>query len=310
MKPSPLRYHRPGSLEEAVALLARLDGSGKVLAGGQSLVPMLSMRLAAPAHLVDVNGLPGLDDVVVGAEQVVVGALVRHSDLLAHDGVRAAQPLVAQALSHVAHPTIRNRGTTVGSVVHADPSAEMPAVVALLGGALRVASVRGEREVPAGELFVGPLETSLAADEVAVALVLPVRGPGEGTAVVEVARRHGDYAVAGVVAQVVVTDGLVRSARAAYVSAGELGEVVDLAGPVVGSRPETADWDEAADLAHGLVAVEADIHATAAYRAQLVRVLTARALRAAAEHATSDPATSDPATSEPATSDPAPGGPR
>ncbi len=178
MKPSPLRYHRPGSLDEAVALLARLDGEGKVLAGGQSLVPMLSMRLAAPAHLVDINGLPGLDDVVVGAELVVVGALVRHSDLLAHDGVRAAQPLVAQALSHVAHPTIRNRGTTVGSVVHADPSAEMPAVLALLGGALRVASVRGEREVPAAELFVGPLETSLAADEVAVAVRAP--GPAAG----------------------------------------------------------------------------------------------------------------------------------
>lgn len=285
MKPSPLRYHRPGSLDDVVQLLARLDGEGKVLAGGQSLVPLLSMRLAAPAHVVDINAVPGLDGVEVGPHRVRVGALVRHTDLLAHEGVRMAQPLVAQALSHVAHPTIRNRGTTVGSVVHADPAAEMPAVTALLGGALEVASARGRREIGAAELFLGPLETSMAPDEVAVALHLPVRARGEGCAVEEVSRRHGDYAVVGVVAQVRVEAGAVRSARAVYVSAGELGEAHDLTAPVEGADATGAGWDAAADLAASVVAVEADIHATAAYRTELVRGLTGRALRAAAGRA-------------------------
>ncbi len=280
MKPSALRYHRPGSLDEAVGLLARLDG-GKVLAGGQSLVPLLSMRLAAPAHLVDINALPGLDQVEVVDGELRFGALVRHTDLLADETAIAAQPLVPQALSHVAHPTIRNRGTTVGSIVHADPSAEMPAVLALLGGTVRVASVRGERDVAAADLFVGPLETSLAEDEVAVAVHLPVRAPGEGTAVVEVARRHGDYAVVGVVVQVRVEAGAVLAARAVYVSAGELGEVHDLVGPVRGAPVAEAPWDRCGDLAAAVVAVEPDIHATAAYRSELVRGLTVRALRAA-----------------------------
>lgn len=290
MKPSPLRYHRPGSLDEAVGLLARLDGGGKVLAGGQSLVPMLSMRLAAPAHIVDISALPGLDRVEVTDTEVRFGALVRHTDLLAHAGVRGAQPLVAQALSHVAHPTIRNRGTTVGSIVHADPSAEMPAVLALLGGTLRVASVRGEREISAAELFVGPLETSMAGDEVAVAVHLPVRAQGEGTAVVEVARRHGDYAVVGVVVQVRVEAGAVVSARAVYVSAGELGEVHDLVDPVRGATAEEAPWERCGDLAASVVAVDPDIHATAAYRSELVRGLTVRALRAATADVTEEAA--------------------
>lgn len=281
MKPSPLRYHRPREVAEAVRLLSELEGA-KVLAGGQSLVPLLSMRLAAPAHLVDLDALPGLDRVEVGAGAVTVGALVRHTDLLTHVGARRAQPLLAQALTHVAHPTIRNRGTTLGSVVHADPSAEMPAVLALLGGSVRAVSVRGERVVPAAELFVGPLETSLAHDELALSLTVPAAADDEGTAVVEVARRHGDYAVVGVVAQVRARDATVVSARASFVSAGELGIVVDLSAPVAGSAAAQADWAACGDLAADLVEAEADIHASAAYRTQLVRVLTARALAEAA----------------------------
>lgn len=281
MKPSPLRYHRPRDVPEAVRLLAELDGA-KVLAGGQSLVPLLSMRLAAPAHLVDLDALPGLDAVEVGNGTVTVGALVRHADLLTHVGARRAQPLLGQALAHVAHPTIRNRGTTLGSVVHADPSAEMPAVLALLGGSVRAVSVRGERVVPASDLFVGPLETSLAHDELALSFTVPAARDGEGTAVVELARRHGDYAVVGVVAAVRLDDGTVAGARAAFVSAGELGTVVDLDGPVAGSPAAQADWTACGDLAADLVDVEPDIHATAAYRTQLVRVLTARALAEAA----------------------------
>jgi carbon-monoxide dehydrogenase medium subunit len=272
-----------------VRLLAELHGRGesaKVLAGGQSLVPLLSMRLAEPEHVVDVGALPGLADVAAGPERVSVGALVRHRGLEQHEGAYAVLPLLRQALVNVAHPTIRNRGTVVGSLCHADPSAELPAVLLLLGGAVTARSVRGERTVPAAKLFTGPLETSLADDELAVAAHFPTPPPRTGTSVVEVARRHGDYAVCGVVAAVTLDDaGLVRSARAAYVSAGDALAPVDLGEPVAGAAPASADWRAAGELARVSVATEDDLHATAAYRSRLVAVLTERALREAAGRA-------------------------
>ena len=137
MKPAPFAYLRPGSLADALAALAEAPDA-KVLAGGQSLVPLLSMRLAAPATLVDINGLPGLADVTATDDGVRIGAVARHADVLASDDVRRVQPLVTMALAHVAHPTIRNRGTTVGSLVHADAAAEMPVVLRVLGGAVEV----------------------------------------------------------------------------------------------------------------------------------------------------------------------------
>lgn len=281
MKPSPLRYHRPTSLSEALDLLAELGDVGKVMAGGQSLVPLLSMRLAAPAHVVDVNALPGLAEVEVGDDAVRVGALVRHSGLERHDGAAGAIPLLRRAVRHVAHPTIRNRGTTVGSIVHADPSGEMPAVLTLLGGHLVVRSVQGERSVPAAELFAGPLETSLRPDELAVAAVFPRTDGETGCGVAEISRRHGDYAVAGVVASVHVHQGRVAGVRACFVSAGEVGVVVDLSDSLAGHDARTADWGVAGELAHELVETEQDIHASADYRSQLVRVLTTRAVREA-----------------------------
>ena len=157
MKPAPFDYVRPGSLDDAVAALVG-DPGAKVLAGGQSLVPLLSMRLASPSRLVDINGLPELDSVEAGPDGVRIGALARHADVLASEDVRRVQPLVSLALTNVAHATIRNRGTTVGSIVHADAAAEMPMVLRLLEGSVDVASVRGRRTIPAAELFAGPLE--------------------------------------------------------------------------------------------------------------------------------------------------------
>lgn len=289
MKPPPFTYHRPRELPEALDLLSRVGGEGKVLAGGQSLLPMLSMRLAAPRNLVDINALPGLDSVDVGPDGVRVGALVRHAALERHDAAAAAVPVLRQALRHVAHATIRNRGTSVGSIVHADPSAELPAVLTLLGGRVVAASIRGEREVAASDLFAGPLETTLAPDELVVAAVVPRLPARTGTAVVEVARRHGDYALCGVVAAVTLDDdGAVVAARATYVSAGELGAVVDLSEAVGGAHAadREAAWRAAAEAARERVAVDADIHATARYRQHLVAVLTARALGQAAGAAT------------------------
>lgn len=270
MKPAPFAYLRPGSLADALAALAEAPDA-KVLAGGQSLVPLLSMRLAAPGTLVDINGLPGLADVVATADGVRVGALARHADVLASADVRRVQPLVSMALAHVAHPTIRNRGTTVGSLVHADAAAEMPVVLRLLDGWLEAASVRGTRVVPADELFLGPLESSLTHDEIAVAAFFPALAPGAGVAFEEISRRHGDYALCGVAALV---DG--DSLRVGYLSVADVPTVVDLTGV-----PEE-QW---ADTALAQLDPAADIHASADYRAHLVRVLTTRVVRSAHEHA-------------------------
>ena len=274
MKPGPFAYHRPASLAEALATLAG-DPHAKVLAGGQSLLPLLSMRLAAPSALVDIGGLPDLDRVEVDRDGVRVGALARHADVLADPEVRRVQPLVSQALACVAHATIRNRGTTVGSLVHADAAAEMPAVLALLGGSVEAASVRGTRTIPAGELYVGPLESALAPDEVATSAFFPALADGAGVAFDEIARRQGDYALCGV-AVLVEPDVDGGRVRAAYVSVSDVPTVVDLTGVAA------ADLGDAA-LEH-LDPAE-DIHATAAYRAQLVRVLTTRVVAAARDHA-------------------------
>ena len=275
MKPAPFAYRRPETLEAALEALAGEPGA-KVLAGGQSLVPLLSMRLAAPPTVVDVNRLPDLDAVTVTDDEVRVGALVRHADLLAHEGAQTAQPLIAMALSHVAHATIRNRGTTVGSIVHADAAAEMPAVLAVLGGSVEVASVRGRRTIAAADLFAGPLECTLAADELALSASFPVLGPGEGVAFSEVARRHGDYALCGVAGVVRLDDGEVVAARLGYLSVNDVPTVVDVTG---------LDGEAAAERALDQLDPGDDIHATAAYRAQLVRVLTRRVLAAAVDHA-------------------------
>jgi carbon-monoxide dehydrogenase medium subunit len=266
VKPAPFDYVRPGSLDDALAALAA-DPGAKVLAGGQSLVPLLSMRLAAPSGLVDINGLPGLDHVRVDADGVRVGALARHADVLAADDVRRVQPLVSLALANVAHATIRNRGTTVGSIVHADAAAEMPMVLCLLGGSVDVASSSGRRTIAADDLFAGPLESTLGHDEIALEAFFPALAEGAGVAFEEIARRHGDYALCGVGALV---DG--DSVRVGYLSVCDVPTVVDLAG--------VAD-DRLGDTALEHLDPGDDIHASAAYRAQLVRVLTARVVAAA-----------------------------
>jgi 2-furoyl-CoA dehydrogenase FAD binding subunit len=270
VKPAPFAYLRPQSLPEALAALAG-EPNAKVLAGGQSLVPLLSMRLAAPSLLVDINGLPGLADIRVTGEGVRLGALARHADVLASAEASRVQPLLAMALENVAHATIRNRGTTVGSIVHADAAAEMPVVLKLLGGSVEVASVRGTRTIHADDLYVGPLESSLAHDEVAVSAYFPALPAGAGVAFEEIARRHGDYALCGVAALV---DG--DTVRAGYLSVNDVPTVVDLTGVPLADTGEAAlEQLEPAD----------DIHATAAYRAQLVRVLTERVVRAAHDDA-------------------------
>ncbi len=274
MKPAPFAFVRPATLEQALEALAGESGA-KVLAGGQSLVPLLSMRLAAPSMLIDINALPDLGHIAVDAAGVRVGALARHSEVLASPEAAECQPLLAMALSHVAHPTIRNRGTTVGSIVHADAAAEMPMVLRLLEGSVDVASVRGRRTIPAAELFAGPLESTLAHDEIAVEAFFPALSPGAGVAFEEIARRHGDYALVGVAAHVECAGEDVTRARLGYLSVCDVPTIVDV----------TDDLDDPAAAALRELDPAEDIHASADYRAHLVRVLTPRVLAAAITYA-------------------------
>jgi CO/xanthine dehydrogenase FAD-binding subunit/aerobic-type carbon monoxide dehydrogenase small subunit (CoxS/CutS family) len=289
VKPAPVGYSRPQSVAEALRALAALGERGKVLAGGQSLVPLMSLRLARPDHLVDINGLAELSYIEVSDGHVRVGALTRHGGLLASAAAADAQPLLAQALRWVAHPAIRNRGTVVGSIVHADPASELPAVLALLGGTVQVLSASGERLVPAGEFFLGPLESDVQPGELAVAASFPVLPPASGTGFAEVSRRRGDYALCGVATLVSLAgDGTIASARAAYFSVGPTPLVLDLTDAIAGEPADAtavAAYAAAGRRAADRVDPDDDIHATGDYRRHLAAVLTERALREAVANA-------------------------
>jgi len=291
VKPSAFVHHAPRGVDEAIALLAEVGHDAKVLAGGQSLIPILNMRLSAPGHLVDINRISGLDTVEVTPDAVHIGALVRHAQLERHVGAFASLPLLRQALVNVAHPVIRNRGTTVGSLAHADPSGEMPAVLALTGGYVDLASSRGTRKVAAADFFLGPMESCLEEDEMATGASFGRFPAGTGTAFAESTRRHGDYALAGVAAAVTVLDGLITAARVSFVSVTPTPGVLDLGSPLAGIAPEDADWASAAGLAREHVDPDSDIHASAGYRRMLVGVLTARVLAEAATNATASSTT-------------------
>ncbi|TDD76543.1 FAD binding domain-containing protein [Actinomadura rubrisoli] len=278
MKPPPFGYHAPRTLAEALDALAAAP-AGKVLAGGQSLIPLLNMRLAAPPELVDINRVAELDTLHVGDGGVRVGALARHTRVERSAEAASVQPLLRRALRHVAHPVIRNRGTVVGSLAHADPAAELPAVLAVLGGTVEAASAGGgHRTIPAEAFFRGPLECALEPAEIAVAAFFPAAPPRTGTAFAETARRHGDYALSGVAAVVALDEDLrVSAARAGFLGIAATPLVLDLTGPA----GPGGDWAAAAAHVREAIDPEADIHATAAYRRHLTGVLTERALRAA-----------------------------
>ncbi|MFA9430353.1 xanthine dehydrogenase family protein subunit M [Egicoccus sp. AB-alg2] len=295
MKPPVFAYHAPRSVEETLELLAQLGAEAKVLAGGQSLVPMLNMRLVAPAVLVDIRHLDDLDTVEVADGRVRVGARVRHRRLERDDAAHAAQPVLREALELVAHPVIRNRGTSVGSIVHADPAAELPAVVALLDARLELTSRDGVRHVTGADAFLGPLESALRPGELATAVEFPVRSPYGGAAVEELARRHGDYALAGVAAQVDLDeDRRVTAAKAAFFGVGGEPAAIDVGQALAGQPADALRVDDAVGLARDGLDPDDDIHATASYRRHLAGVLLGRALVRAAAAATTPTAASTP----------------
>lgn len=288
MKPPPFGYSAPRSLEEAIDVLGR-EEEAKVLAGGQSLIPMLNMRLAAPAYLVDINRVSELSHISVEEDAVLVGAIARHTELEAHEGAARVLPLLRQALRQVAHPVIRNRGTTCGSIAHADPAGEMTAVVSLLAGTINATSASGTREVPAREFFAGPLENTLRKGELVTSVRFPRLPANTGTAFHELARRHGDYALAGVAAAVSVDDDLrVATAKLGYIGLSATPLVMDLTAELAGQMQATADWQAVARRAAARTDPESDIHATADYRRHIAAVLAARALADAAQRAVAE----------------------
>lgn len=281
MKPAPFDYVAAASAREAVEALARSGEDGKVLAGGQSLVPMLNMRLARPSILVDINGATELDSLRESGGTLAVGALLRQRALERWAAARV--PLLAEAVRWVGHTAIRNRGTVAGSIVHADPAAELPALLLCCDGAVVARRAAGERVIPAQELYVGPLTTSLQPDELVSEVRFTLPAPGGGWGFAEVARRHGDFALVGAVALLWRgEDRRVASARLAFFGVGGTPVRDGAAEPMlVGREPLPSLIKEAARAAAAALSPDGDLHATAEYRRQVAAVLAERTLTAA-----------------------------
>jgi len=290
MKPAPFAYHRPATVDEALTVLARHGGDAKPLAGGQSLIPAMNFRLARPAVLVDLNRIAALAGIRGSADGLRIGTMTRQRAVERDTTVARDAPLLAEALPHIAHPQIRTRGTVGGSLAHADPAAEMPAVMVALDATFDLRGPRGKRSIAAAEFYTGLFTTALAPDELLVEIAIPRPAPRSGSAFVEVARRHGDYALAGVAAVVALDDaGRCREARIALLSVGD-GPVLarKAAQAITGAAPTAEAIKAAADAAASKdIDPPGDIHASAAYRRQLVGVLVRRALQRACERAAS-----------------------
>jgi carbon-monoxide dehydrogenase medium subunit len=281
-------YHRPATVEEAVGLLAEYGSDAKVLAGGQSLVPLLALRLSHPEHLVDIGRIDGLAAVDDGPAGFTVGAAVRHADVELSPVTGRAAPLVAAAMPHIGHRAIRNRGTVCGSLAHADPAAELPAVALATDAELVVRSAAGERAIPAADFFLGYLTSALDETELLTAVRFPPWPTSTGGSVAEVSRRHGDYALVGLAAVVGVGDGgrIERAALSFFGAGATPVRVTEAEQVLVGEHPDPAAFAEAADVVTKSIEPPGDNHATAAYRAHVAGVLTRRCLTEAAGRAT------------------------
>ena len=281
MKPAPFAYHRPTSLDEALALLARYGSDGRILAGGQSLVPALNMRLATPTALIDINRVHGLDGITVEGDALVMGALARH-DALEHSALVARHaPLIAQAMPHVGHRAIRARGTLGGSVALADPAAELPACLLALDAVIRVTGPEGAREVLAARFFRGIYATDLRDGEIVTAVAVPVTGAGWRSCFDELARRHGDYALVGLAAHCRVDDGIVREARLAFCGVGSVPmRAARAEAALIGRSVEPERLDEPARALASDLDPPGDVHASSALRRHLAGVLLTRSLGA------------------------------
>ena len=292
MKPAPFDYYAPTSVEESLDRVAQLGNDAKILAGGQSLIPTMNFRLAQPSALIDLNNIPELAYIRPADDGgVLIGAMTRQSTVERAPLIAERAPLVREAMPHIAHPQIRTRGTFGGSIAHADPAAELPAVTVALGARYRVRNKAGERWIPAEEFFVGLFTTLLQPDEVLVEIALPAMPPRSGWSFQEVARQSGAYGLVGVATRVTSDETpsgrRCQQVRMVFLSCGEKPMLAQHAAKaLVGQAPTPEAIRAAAEAAaKDDVDPSSDIHASAAYRRHLVKVLAARALAQAFQRA-------------------------
>lgn len=286
MKLPYVEYEAPATVAEAVDLLAEHQDEASVLAGGQSLIPLMALRLARPAVLIDINGLGELSGVSVIDGWVAIGAMTREYVAEESQTVADTVPLLAAALPLIGHEAIRSRGTIGGSMAHADPAAELPAVALALGAEFVVRSRPGDRVVPAAEWFEGYLATSRRPDEILVEVRFPAAGPGTGVAFQEVARRHGDFAIVGLAVSLTLAGDAISDARLAFAGIAEV--PVRAAGAedlLVGERPSAELFEEAARRATAGIDPPADLNGSPEYRKKIAATLVRRGLQAAAANA-------------------------
>lgn len=287
MKPPRFLYFDPRTLDDTLSLLAEYGERAKILAGGQSLVPMLNFRLLAPDCLIDINRVDGLSGISAEGKDVAIGAMTRQRTIERSAELCRMFPLLAEVMPQIAHFQIRNRGTLGGSLCHADPAAELPAAIIALNGRLVLASARGSRTVAAKEFFRAYLTTDLEPDELLVKIVLPPPAPHSGSAFLEVSRRHGDFALVGVAVLLSLDDR--RQCDAAEIVLTGVAPTPyrpeNAAAALRGSRLEPDTLKEAARLTADRLEPQSDIHASSAYRCHAAQVLTFRALAAAADRA-------------------------
>ncbi len=289
MKPAPFEYHAPATVEQALNLLAAHGYDAKILAGGQSLIPTMNFRLAQPGILIDLNNIPALQYIdSTSAGGVRIGAMTRYSAVEHSPLIAERVPLLVETLPHIAHPQIRTRGTVGGAIAHADPAAEMPAVCVALRARFKLRRGSSERWVTAEEFFVGLFATVLASDEMLLEIELPPLPPRSGWSFQEVARRHGDYALAGVAAGIALdAAGNCADVRLSFISVGDHAMPAHNAIAALKRQSPTTEAiaGAAAIAAQEDISPGSDIHATAAYRRHLAKVLAQRALTQAADRA-------------------------
>jgi len=283
MKPAPFNLLRPRSVDEALALLQAHGDDAKVLAGGQSLVPLMNFRLAQPGNLIDLNGVRGLDQIQFNDHALSLGAMVRQRDVERSPAIAERLPILREAIEQIAHPAIRNRGTVGGSLVHADPSAELPLLAIALDATFHLRSARASRSVAARDFYQGYLITDIAADELLVEIDFNLPPANSGWCCAEIARRQGDFAIVAVA--VLLDRASDRSVSFARVALGGVGpaplRVAAAEEVLLGQRPGSELFRRAGDAAEQAVEPPADIHASSAYRRHLTAVLVRRALATA-----------------------------
>ena len=288
MKPAPFKYIAAATLEQALALKARYGDDAKFLAGGQSLIPAMNFRLARPAVLIDINGLQecaGIASHESGGTRI--GALTRYRALQEDRSLVLNYPLFGEALPHIAHPQIRNRGTLGGNLSHADPASEMPALAVVMQATIKIKASTHERRVAASDFFQGLLTTDLRPDEMLVEIELPPRKPRTGTCFMEVARRRGDFALAGAAAILTVDqDGICRHARLTLCGIGEIPvDASDAVAILFGERVDTERMNHVADAVQRTIEPAGNVHATPEYQRHVAGVLTQRTLATAYDRA-------------------------